>query len=54
MAVPDMLSRRPKVLVINVGGTHVKVLASGHCEPREIPSGPSMDASGMAAAVMTP
>ena len=39
MAVPDMLSRRPKVLVIDVGGTHVKVLASGRREPREIPSG---------------
>src|SRR5882724_6967141 len=49
VAVPDMLSRRPKVLVIDVGGTHVKVLASGHREPREIPSGPSMDASGMVA-----
>ncbi len=46
-----MLSRRPKVLVIDVGGTHVKVLASGRREPREIPSGPSMDASGMVAAV---
>ena len=51
MAVPDMLSRRPKILVIDVGGTHVKVLASGRREPREIPSGPSMDASGMVAAV---
>src|SRR5207244_2869712 len=51
VAGPDMLSRRPKVLVIDVGGTHVKVLASGRREPREIPSGPSMDASGMVAAV---
>jgi len=51
VAVPDMMSRRPKILVIDVGGTHVKVLASGHREPREIPSGPSMDASGMVAAV---
>ncbi len=51
MAVPDMLSRRPKVLVIDVGGTHVKVLVTGRREPREIPSGPSMDASGMVAAV---
>ena len=51
MAVPDMLSRRPKVLVIDVGGTHVKVLASGRREPREIPSGPSLTASGMVAAV---
>jgi polyphosphate glucokinase len=37
-----MLKRRPKVLVIDVGGTHVKVLAIGHRKPREIPSGPSM------------
>ena len=51
MAVPDMMSRRPKILVIDVGGTHVKVLASGHRGPREIPSGPSLTASGMVAAV---
>src|SRR5436190_4031385 len=46
-----MMSRRPKILVIDVGGTHVKVLASGHRGPREIPSGPSLTASGMVAAV---
>ena len=31
-----------RVLVIDVGGTHVKVLATGHHEPREIPSGLTM------------
>src|SRR6185503_9371462 len=28
-----------KILVIDVGGTHVKVLATGHDEPQKIPSG---------------
>jgi len=36
-----------RVLVIDVGGTHVKVLASGHRVPRKIPSGPSMTAREM-------
>jgi predicted NBD/HSP70 family sugar kinase len=31
-----------KILVIDVGGTNVKVLASGHRTPRKIPSGPKM------------
>lgn len=35
------------VLVIDVGGTHVKVLATGHSEKREIPSGPNMTARKM-------
>jgi len=36
-----------KVLVVDVGGTHVKVLASGQKERREIPSGPTMTAAKM-------
>ena len=40
-----------KVLAIDVGGTHVKVLASGQSEPRKIESGPSMTPARMAAAV---
>lgn len=32
----------PKVLVVDVGGTNVKVLASGQKEARRHPSGPSM------------
>ncbi|MGO4883023.1 MAG: ROK family protein [Bryobacteraceae bacterium] len=40
-----------KVLVIDVGGTHVKVLATGHRTPIVIPSGPAMTARKMVAAV---
>ena len=32
----------PKVLVIDVGGTNIKLLATGQNEPRRYPSGPSM------------
>ena len=32
----------PKVLVIDVGGTNVKLLATGQKEPRKYPSGPTM------------
>jgi len=39
------------VLVIDVGGTHVKLLASGQHEPRKITSGPTMTAAKMVAAV---
>ena len=40
-----------KVLVIDIGGTHVKVLATGHKKRVEIPSGPKMTPSKMVAAV---
>jgi len=36
-----------KVLVIDVGGTHVKILATGQSERRVIPSGPEMTAAEM-------
>ena len=36
------VSGKARTLVIDVGGTHIKVLATGHQEPREIPSGPAM------------
>src|SRR5216684_4497984 len=36
-----------KVLAIDVGGTHVKVLATGRRKPLEIPSGPKMTAKQM-------
>lgn len=39
---------RPRVLVVDVGGTHVKVLAAGQKEARKIPSGPTMTAGKMA------
>ncbi len=32
----------PKVLVVDVGGTHLKMLASGQRTPRKIASGPTM------------
>jgi polyphosphate glucokinase len=35
-------SGKARTLVIDVGGTHIKVLATGHHEPRKIPSGPDM------------
>lgn len=40
------------VLVVDIGGTHVKVLASGQAEHREYPSGPEMTPRGMVAGVM--
>ena len=44
--------RRPtKVLVIDVGGTNVKILVTGKRTPRKVPSGPGMTASGMVEAV---
>jgi polyphosphate glucokinase len=39
---PKMGKTTAKVLVIDVGGTHVKVLADGQSERREIASGPKM------------
>lgn len=44
-------SRLNTVLVIDVGGTHVKVLATGKRTPRKIPSGPTMTAPAMVEAV---
>jgi polyphosphate glucokinase len=40
-----------KILTIDVGGTHVKVLATGHKTPVEIPSGASMTPRKMVRAV---
>jgi len=40
-----------KVLVIDIGGTHVKVLASGHRERRRCPSGPGLTPRRMVADV---
>ncbi len=40
-----------EILVIDVGGTHVKVLATGHTQRVEIPSGPKMTPAQMVAAV---
>ena len=35
-------AKSPRVLVIDVGGTNVKMLAAGQKEPRKFPSGPAM------------
>jgi len=35
-------AKSPRVLVIDVGGTNVKMLATGQKEPRKFPSGPTM------------
>ena len=40
-----------KVLVVDVGGTNVKILATGEAEPRRFPSGPSLTPARMAAGV---
>ncbi len=40
-----------KVLVVDVGGTHVKILATGKRVKREFPSGPTLTAEQMVAAV---
>jgi polyphosphate glucokinase len=39
------------VLVVDVGGTHIKILATGQTEKREIPSGPDFTAAQLVAAV---
>jgi predicted NBD/HSP70 family sugar kinase len=40
-----------QILVVDVGGTHVKVLATGHTTPIKIDSGPTMTAREMVRAV---
>jgi polyphosphate glucokinase len=39
------------VLVVDIGGTHVKVLATGQKVPLKIPSGPEMTPRRMVALV---
>ncbi|HEV7666365.1 MAG TPA: ROK family protein, partial [Chloroflexota bacterium] len=39
------------LLVVDVGGTHIKLLATGQTEPRKIDSGPSLSAAAMVAEV---
>ena len=36
-----------KVLVVDIGGSHVKILLSGQTEPRRAPSGPRMSPASM-------
>jgi polyphosphate glucokinase len=40
-----------KVLVIDIGGTNIKILASGHKQSRKFPSGPDMTPDKMVARV---
>jgi len=40
-----------RVLVVDIGGTHVKVLATGHEEPREFSSWPTLTAEQMVTGV---
>jgi polyphosphate glucokinase len=40
-----------KVLVVDVGGTHVKILATGQKEPRKFASGPTLTAKQMVSEV---
>ncbi len=40
-------SKSHKILVVDVGGTHVKMFASGQSEPRKFDSGPSLTAGKM-------
>ena len=40
-----------KILVLDVGGTHVKMLATGHRAKMEFDSGPKMTAAQMVATV---
>ncbi len=44
-------AKKPKILVIDAGGTNIKLLATGQKEPRKIPSGPDMTAGKMVRAV---
>jgi len=40
-------SSNAKILVVDVGGTNIKILATGQAQPRKIPSGPRMTAKQM-------
>ena len=42
-----------KILVIDIGGTNVKMLASGHEDPRRFPSGPELTPEQMVAGVLS-
>ena len=41
----------PRLLVVDVGGSHVKILATGESEPTRFPSGPKLTAAKMVAKV---
>ncbi len=45
------MKKSVKVLVVDIGGTHVKILATGKKQSREFPSGPKLTAKQMVAGV---
>jgi polyphosphate glucokinase len=45
------MKKSVKVLVVDIGGTHVKILATGQKQPREFPSGPKLTAKQMVTGV---
>jgi len=49
----DAATRKRNVLTIDIGGTNVKLLATGQKEVRKIPSGPALTAREMAKQVKT-
>ena len=49
--LPKVTNQPLKILVLDVGGTHVKILATGHKTLIEIPSGPKMTPRKMVADV---
>ena len=49
---PKRAPPAPKVLAIDVGGSHVKILATGQEERRRVESGPTMTAAQMTQAVI--
>jgi polyphosphate glucokinase len=49
--IDESLGGHMKVLAIDIGGTHVKILASGETERRAVDSGPTMTARAMVGAV---
>jgi polyphosphate glucokinase len=42
-----------KILVVDIGGTNVKILATGHESPRKFPSGPELTPEQMVAGVLS-
>jgi polyphosphate glucokinase len=46
-----MTPNQQKILVVDIGGTNIKLLASGHRTPVKIPSGPEMTPRKMVTAV---
>jgi predicted NBD/HSP70 family sugar kinase len=44
---PKKAGSKPNILVIDIGGTNLKIIDSNHTEPVKIPSGATMDAKRM-------